>query len=200
MSTCQPLICKQCNTRILTISYIITTARDCAYGLNADNIEQYTRETEKLCEAVRMWPPQDQVRNKYDVIRQLDLVAARRTISARPVTHKLDDIDNIDPTKVVLKRTHSDMGQHVILPGDESKFTLEYLQSRLEVPGCFWFAQTFVPTLRELGEWKVFLIGGQIVYIVHTRRNWSKGVWVSETPTTYYSLEELRWVNGTAMR
>jgi glutathione synthase/RimK-type ligase-like ATP-grasp enzyme len=168
--------------------------------LNADNIEQYTRETEKLCEAVRMWPPQDQVRNKYDVIRQLDLVAARRTISARPVTHKLDDIDNIDPTKVVLKRTHSDMGQHVILPGDESKFTLEYLQSRLEVPGCFWFAQTFVPTLRELGEWKVFLIGGQIVYIVHTRRNWSKGVWVSETPTTYYSLEELRWVNGTAMR
>jgi hypothetical protein len=168
--------------------------RNCAYALNADNIEKYKREIEKLKQEVHLWPPQDQVLNKYQLIKQLDLIAARRTISARPVTHRLEDIDNIDPTKVVLKRTHSDMCQHVILPGDETKYTKEYLECCLEVPGSFWFAQTFVPMLRELGEWRVFIIGGRIVYVVHTHHNWAKGIWMSETPTTYYSLHGLRCV------
>ena len=165
-----------------------------------DNIQKYESAIEKLQQEVHLWPPQNQVLNKFQLIKQLDLIAARRTISARPVTHRLEEIASIDPTKVVLKRTHSDMGQHVILPGDETKYTKEYLECRLEVPGSFWFAQTFVPTLRELGEWRVFIIGGRIVYVVHTRRNWTKGIWVSETPTTYYSLDELRYVRVPALQ
>jgi glutathione synthase/RimK-type ligase-like ATP-grasp enzyme len=102
------------------------------------------------------------------------------------------DVGDFDISRVVLKRTHSDMGQHVILPQDgREKYTREYVEGHSEIPGCIWLIQSYVDTLAALGEWRVFIIGGQIVYIVHTRRNRTKGSSMAQTPINYYTLEEL---------
>jgi hypothetical protein len=52
-------------------------------------------------------------------------------------------------------------------------------------------AQTYVETLKKRGEWRVFVIGGQIAYTVHTLRNREKKTWSWDVVRTYYSLEEL---------
>jgi glutathione synthase/RimK-type ligase-like ATP-grasp enzyme len=147
-----------------------------------------------------MWPPQEQVQTKWDMINKLDFVAARRTFSARPRTRPLVDGETISD-RVVLKRTHSDMGQHVLLPRDkQDRRNWDYLRLSTDVPGCFWLAQTYINTLATLGEWRVFLIAGQIVYTVHTVYNQVKETWTWDVPTTYYSLDELRYVRLTPSR
>jgi hypothetical protein len=141
-----------------------------------------------------MWPPQEQVQTKWDLIQKLDLVAARRTFSARPRTRPLIDGETLN-SHMVLKRTHSDMGRHVILPEDHSdRRDWEYLRLNMEVPGCLWLGQSHIPTLSTLGEWRVFLVAGQIVYTVHTVYKPAKKTWSWDVPTTYYSLDELRYV------
>jgi len=167
--------------------------RNTGYGVNVGNIDRFNSEISKLQEVVQLWPPQDQMPDKFELIKRLDLVAARRTYSARPVTQRLTDVGDFDISRVVLKRTHSDMGQHVILPQDgRVKYTQEYVEGHSEIPGCIWLVQSYVDTLAALGEWRVFIIGGQIVYIVHTRRNRTKGSWTAQTPINYYTLGELR--------
>jgi len=147
-----------------------------------------------LREAVQMWPPQEQVQTKWDMIRKLDFVAARRTFSARPRTRLLQDGETITD-RVVLKRTHSDMGRHVLLPQDRSdRRNWEYIRESIDVPGCLWLAQSYVETLATLGEWRVFLIAGQIVYAVHTVYNPTKRTWTWDVPTTFYSLDEITCV------
>jgi hypothetical protein len=95
---------------------------------------------------------------------------------------------------MVLKRTHSDAAEHVLLPHDKAmqpKRNWEYLRSQMDIPGCQWMAQTYVETLKKRGEWRVFVIGGQIVYMLHTLRNREKKTWSWDVVRTYYSLEEL---------
>ena len=47
----------------------------------------------------------------------------------------------------------------------------DYLRSNQEVSGSRWMAQSFVETLVKLGEWRVFIIGRKLVYMVHTLKN-----------------------------
>lgn len=146
-----------------------------------------------LREVVQMWPPQEQVQTKWDLIQKLDLVAARQTFSARPRTRPLTNGEPLN-NQMVLKRTHSDMGRHVILPEDDlNRRNWEYLLN-MEVPGCLWLGQSHIPTLAKLGEWRVFLVAGQIVYTVHTVYNLAKKTWSWDVPTTYYSLSKLKCV------
>ena len=49
-----------------------------------------------------------------------------------------------------------------------SKRTWEYLQSRTTASDQVWLSQEFVPTLRSLGEWRVYLVGGRIMNVMHT--------------------------------
>src|ERR1700732_5575813 len=92
---------------------------------------------------------------------------SRKDKSARPKTRLLTDGEPI-LNVMVLKRTHSDAGEHVILPSDIDKRNWVYLRSQLDVPGSQWMAQSFVETLMRLGEWMVFVIGGKPVDRVHT--------------------------------
>jgi hypothetical protein len=141
-----------------------------------------------------MWPPQQHVNtmaSKWELSQTLDFIAQERTQSARPKTRLLVDGEPI-PNAIVLKRTHSDAGEHVIVPGDVNKRNWDYLRSHLEVPGSQWMAQSFVQTLVKLGEWRVFVVGGKLVYTVHTVKNRDRSTWSWDIVHTYYTLDELR--------
>jgi hypothetical protein len=92
---------------------------------------------------------------------------------------------------MVLKRTHSDAGEHVIVPSDTHRRNWDYLRTQLTVPGSQWMAQSFVEPLVRLGEWRVFLIGGKVLYTVHTLKNRERNTWSWDMAHTFYTLEEL---------
>jgi glutathione synthase/RimK-type ligase-like ATP-grasp enzyme len=94
---------------------------------------------------------------------------------------------------IVLKRSHSDSGQHVLMPNDTGR-DWSSLTRQMDIPGCVWIGQTLVPQLKEIGEWRVFIIGGRIVYCVHTIYNDTKHTWKWEPVTDHYSLDELTYV------
>jgi hypothetical protein len=149
-----------------------------------------------LSRVIRMWPPQDHVdtiASKWELTRTLDFIAQERTKTARPKTRLLVDGETILDV-MVLKRTHSDAGQHVLLPTNVVKCNWDYLRSQLNVPRSRWMAQSYVETLVKLGEWRSFVVGGNIVYTVHTLSNREKGTWSWDMACTYYTLEELTWV------
>jgi glutathione synthase/RimK-type ligase-like ATP-grasp enzyme len=120
----------------------------------------------------------------------LDLIAQERTKTARPKTRLLVDGEKL-LNVMVLKRTHSDAGEHVIIPSDTRRHNWEYLRSQLDVPNSRWMAQSFVEQLVRLGEWRVFVIGGKVVYTVHTLKNLERNTWSWDRAHTYYTLEEL---------
>lgn len=144
-----------------------------------------------------MWPPQDHVdtiASKWELAQTLDLIAQERTKTARPKTRLLIDGEAIRDA-MVLKRTHSDAGEHVLIPSNVVKRNWDYLRSQLDVPNSKWMAQTYVETLVKLGEWRTFIIGGRIVYTVHTLKNREKGTWSWDMVRTYYTLEEFTYVS-----
>ena len=141
-----------------------------------------------------MWPHQDHVNtigSKWELSQSLDLIAQERTRTARPRTRLLVDGERI-VNIMVLKRTHSDTGEHVVIPSDIHKQNWEYLHGQLDVPGSHWMVQSFVEPLVRLGEWRVFLVGGKVVYTVHTVKNRDRNTWSWDIVNTYYMLEELR--------
>ncbi|KIM90474.1 hypothetical protein PILCRDRAFT_84468 [Piloderma croceum F 1598] len=166
------------------------------YGVTSGNITQYIENLREVCREVCIWPPQDQVNNiasKWQLIQSLDLIAGTRTLSSRPRTWLLCNGQPIN-NKTVLKRTHSNAAEHVLLLNDKTmqpKWDWGYLCSQMDIPGCQWMAQMYVETLEKRGKWRVFVIGGQIVYTVHTLRNHEKKTWLWDVVRTYYSLEEL---------
>ena len=164
------------------------------YGLTTINIRQYLDNLQGLSRIIRMWPPQNHVNtmaSKWELAQTLDFIAQERTKTARPKTRLLMDGETI-LNAMVLKRTHSDAGQHVILPLDINRRNWDYLRSQLDVPGSRWMAQSFVEPLVKLGEWRVFLIGGKPVYMVHTLKNRDQNTWSWDVVHTYYTLEELK--------
>ena len=72
--------------------------------------------------------------------------------------------------KTVLKRTHSESGNHIIFLQDMlGKRTWEYMDAHSEIPRCRWFSQTYVPLLKDYGEWRVVIVRGAPAYTVHTQ-------------------------------
>ena len=129
--------------------------------------------------------------SKWELSQSLDIITQKRTNTVRPKTRLLVDGEEIVDT-MVLKRTHSDAREHVIVPSDMNRHNWDYLHSQLDVPGSQWIAQSFMEPLARLGEWRVFLVGGVMVYTVHTLKNWDRNMWSWDIVHTYYTLEELR--------
>jgi hypothetical protein len=152
----------------------------------------------QLCRFVHVWPPQDQpntIGSKLQLIENLDTIASSFTCSAGPVTRALLDGQNF-PANIVLKRTHSDTGYHILMPFNKEhapKRTWDYLRSSVEIPGSVWFGQTYVRYLEVLGEWRVFIVGGRIVYTVHTLKHPTKKTWQWDIARAFYSLEDLTY-------
>jgi hypothetical protein len=136
------------------------------------------------------WPPTIQVEslgNKVDLIKRLDLISQKME-TQRPKTSPIQRGEPI-PRDKVLKRSSSDCGTHVLFPNPRSEIGWDSLEEG--PPGSLWVAQEFVPHLRDLGEWRVCIVGGIVLYVVHTRYNSSKGVWTFRAVDRYYSLKEI---------
>lgn len=106
----------------------------------------------------------------------------------RPKTLLLQRGDPI-PVDKILKRSHSDCGTHVIFPDSKIEIGWDCLEEG--PPGSSWMSQDFVPHLRNLGEWRAFIIGGKVLYVIHTRYNIEKSVWTSTVVHDYYTLHEI---------
>jgi hypothetical protein len=162
--------------------------------LSTSNFNAYIAGFKILNRIVYVWPPLSQVNeigSKKDLLSNLDAIALTITKTLRPKTKELQYGDDI-PVNTVIKRSHSDCGLHVFRPGDAGR-NWESFGRLTHVPGATWFSQTYVPALAKLGEWRVFIIGGEIIYTVHTRYDPEKGVWMWDPVNTYYSLRELRY-------
>ena len=176
------------------MSLIFFGWRENNYGLTRGNFEEILKNLDRLRRYVHVWPPQDQpntIGSKIQSIQNLDHIAARRTFSTRPITRELITHELI-PDDIVIKRTHSDSGIHVLLPGDKNR-NWEYMQAHSEIPRCRWFGQTYMEMLHRLGEWRTFVVGGKIIYTVHTYRNSHRDTWKWDMVREYYSLRELRY-------
>ena len=91
----------------------------------------------------------------------------------------------------MLKHTHSESGNHVIFPNDLEKRNWEYLNTHSEIPHCRWFAQSYIKSLKDLGEWRVVLVGGSPVYTVHTQPG-TGDQWKHRRAVSFWPLERLR--------
>lgn len=148
---------------------------------------------DELCRTVHIWPPPKQmntVHSKWIQNQNLLHVALNVTHTIRPQAKLLNDGDQFPPN-IVLKRTHSDTGHHVLLPGD-AKRNWEYMRNNCEVPGSRWFGQTYIEPLSKMGEWRVFLVGGKVVYTVHTLYNKESKSWKWDIVSSFYTLDELK--------
>jgi hypothetical protein len=125
--------------------------------------------------------------SKHQVIIHLDIIASKNSF-LRPTT-KFLEFGDIIPNNTVVKRSHSDCGEHVFMPTDNGRDWTTFSKYP-KIPGSVWFAQSHIPTLRKLGEWRVIIIGGQPVYTVHTRYNEEKSTWSWEVVDSFYSLKE----------
>ena len=137
-----------------------------------------------------VWPTPNHAKlmgNKLELIMHLDWVA-NKLGSPRPKTVRLRRGGPI-PRDVVLKRTHSDQQSHVILPRTHSR-----AWARLDEgpDGAQWFAQDYVGLLRKVGEWRVFMVGGNIIYVVHTAYIPEHKCWMYTNVTEFLSLFKLR--------
>src|SRR5882762_6501095 len=118
------------------------------------------------------WPPFDQastIGSKWQLIENLELI--------HPST--------------MLKRTHSESSNHVIFPNDLEKRNWEYLNTHSEIPRCRWFAQSYIKSLKDLGEWRVILVGGSPVYTIHTQPG-TGDQWKHRRAVSFWPLERLR--------
>jgi len=146
---------------------------------------------------VQFWPPIGQVRTaakKWQTSQHLQLIA-RDNRRYSPATRLLlpgEDIQEND----VLKRSHSDCGKHVILPNaPRSHRNWDHLKTKINAgTEEFWMAQEFVSSLGDIGEWRVFIIGGRITSVMHTYKL-ANGKWQGTMVQKYMTTEEIRCVD-----
>jgi hypothetical protein len=126
---------------------------------------------------------------------------------SRPRTTILERPCDI-PTDTVLKRSHSECGEHVIMPvtlaggsgGAADRYrksinamrTWSNLDARTHSGDEKWASQEYIETLVTVGEWRFFLIGGHVDNIVHTIKG-KDGLWIGRRVSSFLTLAELRW-------
>jgi hypothetical protein len=168
------------------------------YGLNSVNAPIFIRNLKSLARFTYLWPPVDQastIGSKWQLVENLDIIAALNN-QIRPQSRLMKSGDYISD-KTVLKRTHSESGNHIIFPQDMlGKRTWEYMDAHSEIPRCRWFSQTYVPLLKDYGEWRVVIVGGAPAYTVHTQPA-SGDRWKYRNTTAFWPLHKLRCVNTT---
>ncbi|KAG1838461.1 hypothetical protein DFJ58DRAFT_733834 [Suillus subalutaceus] len=130
-------------------------------------LQQYIYGLQMLESIVPVWPPSREILRasiKFNVIINLDQIASRMVNSPRPRTTLLSRNDVSQSfAGWILKREGSDCNRHVLLPGKVDPLNLP--------PDCGhfrWLKQSYVPTLRKLGEWRIILVDCLPLWVVHT--------------------------------
>lgn len=183
---------------------------ECAYDLHGDDLARYDATLTELMKRVRFWPPVPSLRMaglKWNVVMILDMIAVKHGW-IRPKTTVLTPGCQI-PKGTVLKRSHSDCGDFVILPEGAVKGntraatnerglrralrTWDELNVRTSAPEQKWASQEYVDTLVMFGEWRCFIVGGHIINVVHTVKVGDDGLWRGQTVRNFLSLSEIRY-------
>lgn len=149
----------------------------------------------KLSEIVPMFPhPQDLLSSACKVQRDNDLMVAAVTATKTPFPRSitLTNLSDVESQArnpgVVIKRDYSDSNQCTFLPGKkrqrlvEKKFheTQENYGQIRSLPYPSWIAQPYMPALVDKGEIRAFVVGGKVMYSIHT---WQRD------PASDYSIE-----------
>lgn len=143
--------------------------------------------------------------HKWKTVKILEM-AARANGWSRPRTDILERSREI-PAGTVLKRSHSDCGEYVVMPeqsvsgsgaaADRSRQRLNamrtwsHLDDRTYSEEERWVSQQYVETLITVGEWRFFLVGGHVENIVHTFHA-PDGNWLGRRVSSFLTLGELR--------
>lgn len=105
-----------------------------------------------------------------------------------PATRVLTLGEDIPPS-TVLKRSHSNCGTHIVLPAAGAcNRTWDHLNAQIS-EDTVWMAQEYVQSLDEIGEWRVLIVGGGIVAVMHTYKK-SNGGWHG---VTLEQMKDLEW-------
>jgi hypothetical protein len=167
------------------------------YGITTGNVHAYRENMRQLKRYTFIWPDFEQVDSigsKATLYEHLDLIAWSTTKTARLKWERLTAGEPIKRSGVI-KRSHSDSGQHVFIREKKDDATnWEYLAEKMKVPGCCWMWQAYSDPLKRLGEWRVIIVGGEIYCVVHTLHHPSKNIWGAEVVSHWYTLEELAYV------
>jgi hypothetical protein len=157
-------------------------------------VKDYRKAIRRLVRHVFVWPhPEhlERVTFKVNLINRLDTIAREVTHSHRPKTMALVRNQAI-PEGTVLKRTNSDTCNHVIMPDQTEKRNWAFLIQNDCPEGAVWLSQTLAPILLAYGEWRVFVLGGQPVFTLHTVKKAGKIAWGFRAVETFCTLQELK--------
>ena len=140
---------------------------------DTDEIKRHQDNLRLLSQRIPLWPPVDEMMGssrKLNIIKVLDQIAADVTHTIRPKTEAITLPLKTKPSEVVLKREVSDAAERVILPYEICNMSLKALNKKLKDlgEGYQWLQQTYVPTLLQFGEWRVYFVGGEIIHIIGT--------------------------------
>jgi hypothetical protein len=150
------------------------------------NSNKYKAAMSTLEHYVAIWPNPDELQRagrKMDRIVEWDTIAANMR-TARPITMLIDSPSE-RPAGYVAKREYSDCCSHVFLPNNDPSHDI-----LLTEPECRWFAQEYVPLLQQWGEFRTFVVGGQIIDTTLTKMI-DGGNWTWCIMNEWYSLAEL---------
>ena len=132
---------------------------------------------------------------KWPTMEHLQLIA-KLNGSYAPATIRLTPWQ-VFPDNTVLKRSNSECGYHVILPNEHySIHSWAYLNQNAG-KGDFWMVQQYVQSLDHIGEWRVLLVGGGIMSVMHTHKTTAKdwrGDWAGTATDDFLTLQEIRCV------
>lgn len=150
----------------------------------------------ELAGSIWFWPPLAETLlagEKLKLAHALDYIAKTVTQSRRPTTIQWNG-ESFTPGQVY-KREFSAYGDHVFVPsGGAPTLTLaQKTELRSFLKSDFkWLAQTYEPLLREFGEWRIFMIGGEPVLTLHTHYGGRDHGWYWEIREAGYTLAEMR--------
>lgn len=194
---------------LLRLSYSMLDRSD--YDLDPNELRRFEARMRLLSSEVSFWPPIPQVQMagyKQDTITLLDGIATTHSWK-RPCTRVIHDGELI-PTNGVLKRTHSDCGSHVLLPEESvphdavdavprkmelsARRTWDSINDLTTSMDQSWICQDYIPTLLKLGEWRFFIVGEQIVNVVHTLKDTASDsdAWSGRPVVSFYTKAEIR--------
>lgn len=167
-----------------------------AYQLDKEQLRLYESHVAQLCCHTLVWPPIRLSRiaaSKWPTLCHLQTIARLRG-EYMPTTICLKKGQDI-PHNMVLKRSHSECCEHVILPtASRHCVTWERLNSETGNDE-FWMAQEYVQSLDKIGEWRVFIIGGNVISVMHTYKS-SNDRWHGEVAGSFLTLDEIRCACG----
>jgi hypothetical protein len=157
----------------------------------------YINSLRYLDRRIAVWPPVEELlwsSHKLNVINLLDEMA-RAKQTPRPWTALLEK--GFKPShETFLKREGSDCSTHALNPTKVAKLKQSDLSKKAAERPYRWMVQQYVPTLQSVGEWRAILVGGRIVYTVHTRPGKKEADALEYSLRDgSFSLQEMSWVS-----